>query len=118
MPDAGAEARAAIEAAGRLPDDELNLAAVALQFAGHPLGQIDQPAGAVGGPEPAAALRLVAAQHEQSEFAVERLGRIVALGLTLTRRTPEATYESGSKTHSGRSPRRLVKLPKVSRTGA
>ncbi|MFH5925382.1 SirB1 family protein [Roseomonas xinghualingensis] len=38
MPDAVAEARAAIEAAGHLPDDELNLAAVALQFA-----RIDAP---------------------------------------------------------------------------
>jgi regulator of sirC expression with transglutaminase-like and TPR domain len=33
MADAIADARAAIEAAGRLPDDELDLAAVALQFA-------------------------------------------------------------------------------------
>jgi len=38
MPDGIAEARAAIEAAGRLPDDELDLASVALQFA-----RIDAP---------------------------------------------------------------------------
>ncbi|WP_043836253.1 SirB1 family protein [Muricoccus aerilatus] len=38
MPDSIAEARAAIEAAGRLPDDELDLGAVALQFA-----RIDAP---------------------------------------------------------------------------
>lgn len=38
MPDPAAEARAAIEAAGRLPDDELDLAGVALQF-----GRIDAP---------------------------------------------------------------------------
>ncbi|MBP0445433.1 transglutaminase family protein [Roseomonas sp. SSH11] len=38
MPDSVAEARAAIEAAGNLPDDELDLAAVALQFA-----RIDAP---------------------------------------------------------------------------
>ncbi|MCR0983936.1 SirB1 family protein [Roseomonas populi] len=38
MADPVAEARAAIEAAGRLPDDELDLAAVALQFA-----RIDAP---------------------------------------------------------------------------
>jgi len=38
MTDPAAEARAAIDAAGRLPDDELELAAVALQFA-----RIDRP---------------------------------------------------------------------------